>query len=56
VRAARASFREGATDTLRLVDAERVYAEARRETQDLKLDALEASIEALLVLGQELPE
>jgi cobalt-zinc-cadmium efflux system outer membrane protein len=54
VTAARASFREGATDILRLVDAERVYAEARRETQELKLDALEASIEALLVLGQEI--
>jgi outer membrane protein TolC len=52
--AARASFREGGGDVLRLVDAERVYIEAHRDGLDLKLDAIFATIRARLALGQEI--
>jgi cobalt-zinc-cadmium efflux system outer membrane protein len=52
--AARASFREGGSDVLRLVDAERVYIEAHRDGLDLKLDAIFATIRARLALGQEI--
>jgi cobalt-zinc-cadmium efflux system outer membrane protein len=51
--AALSAFREGATDALRLVDAERAHAEARREALELTVDALAASIEARLALGLE---
>lgn len=51
--AARASFREGVSEVLPLVDAERVTAEAVRETLDLAVDARLASLAARLALGQE---
>jgi cobalt-zinc-cadmium efflux system outer membrane protein len=51
--AARASFREGAFDALRLVDAERVWTDARRTELSLQLEAVLASIEARLALGRE---
>jgi cobalt-zinc-cadmium efflux system outer membrane protein len=52
--AARSAFREGATDILLLVDAERVYVDARREAVQLKLDAIAAVLEARLLLGEEI--
>jgi len=52
--AARSAFREGATDILMLVDAERVYVDARREAVQLKLDAIAAALEARLLLGEEI--
>ena len=52
--AARSAFREGATDILLLVDAERVYVDARREAVQLKLDAVAAALEARLLLGEEI--
>jgi outer membrane protein, heavy metal efflux system len=52
--AARTAFREGATDILMLVDAERVYVDARREAVQLKLDAIAAALEARLLLGEEI--
>jgi len=52
--AARSAFREGATDILVLVDAERVYVDARREAVHLKLDAIAAALEARLLLGEEI--
>lgn len=52
--AAIAAFREGAGDMLRLVDAERVYAEARKDALELKLDAVLATVRARLALGEEL--
>ena len=51
--AARAAFREGASEVLPLVDAERVTAEAVRETLDLTVDAVLSSLAARLALGQE---
>lgn len=51
--AARAAFVEGAGDLLRLVDAERVHAEAVRETAELRLDALIAFFEARLLAGED---
>jgi cobalt-zinc-cadmium efflux system outer membrane protein len=51
--AARAAFVEGAGDLLRLVDAERVHAEAVREAADLRLDALIAFFEARLLAGED---
>jgi cobalt-zinc-cadmium efflux system outer membrane protein len=52
--AARAAFREGSSNILNLVDAERVYLEARREVLQVKLDALAARIEARVLLGEEI--
>ena len=52
-RAALSTFREGTTDVLRLIDAERVYADVQRATVDLRLDALQATIEARFALGEE---
>jgi outer membrane protein, heavy metal efflux system len=52
--AAQAAFREGATNILSLVDAERVYLEARREALLIRLDALAAAIEARVLLGEEI--
>ena len=52
-RAARASLREGAGDVLRLLDAERVYGDARREANDLKLEAALAHARARLALGED---
>jgi cobalt-zinc-cadmium efflux system outer membrane protein len=51
--AARATFREGATDVLKLVDAERVYADLRREALALQMDASIAALDAYFALGQE---
>ena len=52
--AARASFREGSSDVLRLVDAERVYIDAHRDGLDLKLEAILATLRARLAIGQEI--
>jgi cobalt-zinc-cadmium efflux system outer membrane protein len=49
----RVSFREGASDMLRLLDAERVYAEARSAALILKHDAFLAALEVRLLLGEE---
>ena len=54
-RAARTSFREGAGDVLRLLDAERVFGDARREALNLKLEAALAQVRARLALGEEWP-
>ena len=51
--AAQAMFREGATDVLKLVDAERIYADVRREALSLAIDAYVAAIEARFALAQE---
>jgi len=52
-RAARAAFREGAADVLKLIDAERVFADVHRAAIDLRLDALVTTIEARFALGEE---
>jgi cobalt-zinc-cadmium efflux system outer membrane protein len=52
-RAARASFREGAADVLKLIDAERVYADVQRAAIELRLDALLATLEARFAVGEE---
>jgi len=51
--AALASFREGVADVLRVVDAERIYSEARREALDLTVEAFVAISRARLAAGQE---
>jgi|RhiMethySRZTD1v2_1073278.scaffolds.fasta_scaffold194600_2 outer membrane protein, heavy metal efflux system len=54
--AARSAFREGAANILQLIDAERVYTDARRTVLDLKFDAYAAAFEARLVVdGKERP-
>ena len=52
-RAALAAFREGAADVMKLIDAERVYAEVHRAAIELRLDALQTTIEARFALGEE---
>jgi outer membrane protein TolC len=52
-RSALAAFREGATDVLRVVDAERTNIEARREALDLTVEAFLASGRARLAAGLE---
>ena len=52
--AARAAFREGAADVVRLLDAERVFTDVRRAALELRLDALAAALEARLAVGEEL--
>ena len=52
-RATLAAFREGTADVLKLIDAERVYADVHRAAIDLRLDALQATLEARFVLGEE---
>lgn len=52
--AARAAFREGTADVLKLIDAERVYGDVRRAAIELRLEALAASLEARLAVGLEL--
>ncbi len=52
--AARAAFESGAGDLLRLVDAERVYADARIAVNDLSVDALLAALDARLALAEEM--
>jgi cobalt-zinc-cadmium efflux system outer membrane protein len=51
--AALAAFREGSTDVLKVIDAERVYTDVRRAAVDLRLDALLTTIEARFALGEE---
>lgn len=51
--AALATFREGTADVLKLIDAERVYADVRRTALELRLEALAATLEARLALGEE---
>jgi cobalt-zinc-cadmium efflux system outer membrane protein len=50
--AARASFREGTVDVLKLIDAERVYAEVGRVALDLRLEAIASAIDARIALGE----
>lgn len=52
--AARAAFTSGAGDLLRLVDAERVFADAEMAVSDLALDAAQAAFDARLAMGKEL--
>jgi cobalt-zinc-cadmium efflux system outer membrane protein len=52
--AARSAFESGAGDLLRLVDAERVYADSRMVVNDLSIDALLAALEARLALAEEM--
>ncbi|MCL4821021.1 MAG: TolC family protein [Vicinamibacteria bacterium] len=52
-RSALAAFREGASDVLRVVDAERTNTEARREALDLTVEAFLASGRARLAAGLE---
>jgi cobalt-zinc-cadmium efflux system outer membrane protein len=47
------AFSEGAVDVLRVVDAERTHAEARREALDLTVEAFLASCRARLAAGLE---
>jgi cobalt-zinc-cadmium efflux system outer membrane protein len=51
--AALAAFREGGTDVLKVIDAERVYTDVRRAAAGLRLDALLTTIEARFALGEE---
>ncbi len=51
--AARAAFATGALDVLRLVDAERVFADAALIAIDLETDAVTAAIEARLAAGED---
>jgi cobalt-zinc-cadmium efflux system outer membrane protein len=51
--AARSAFESGAGDLLRLVDAERVYADTRTAVNELSLDAVLASIEVRLALAED---
>lgn len=51
--AARVAFEEGAVDVLKLIDAERVYADVNRIVLDLQLEAASAAIEARIALGEE---
>jgi cobalt-zinc-cadmium efflux system outer membrane protein len=50
---ARAAFREGSSDVLKLIDAERVYADVRRAAIDLRLDAFAVTVAARFALGEE---
>jgi cobalt-zinc-cadmium efflux system outer membrane protein len=52
-RAARAAFREGASDVLKLIDAERVYTDVRRVAIEVRLDALFTALEARFAIGEE---
>jgi cobalt-zinc-cadmium efflux system outer membrane protein len=51
--AARAAFREGTFDVLRVLDAERAWTEARHRALVLRLDATLAALRARIALGQE---
>jgi cobalt-zinc-cadmium efflux system outer membrane protein len=50
---ARAAFREGTVDVLKLIDAERVYGDVRRVALDLQLEAIGSTIEARIALGED---
>ena len=51
--AARSAYLEGGGDILRLVDAERGYAEAAADALNLRMDALRALTHARLAVGEE---
>ncbi len=51
--AARAAFQTGALDVMRLLDAERIHADAALVVLDLDLDAVAAAIAARLAAGEE---
>jgi cobalt-zinc-cadmium efflux system outer membrane protein len=51
--AARSAFKEGGTDLMRVIDAERVYGDVQRAAVDLRLDAVVAAIEARFAAGEE---
>jgi cobalt-zinc-cadmium efflux system outer membrane protein len=51
--AARAAFTAGAIDVLRLLDAERVHAEAAAVSLDIAIDAVAAAIDARVAAGEE---
>ena len=51
--AALATFREGTADVLKLIDAERVFADVRRAALELRLEALNTTLEARFALGLE---
>ncbi len=53
LRSALAAFREGATDVLRVVDAERTHTDARREALEVTVEAFLASCRARLAAGLE---
>ncbi len=52
--AARTSYSEGAANIVAMVDADRVYLDARREVLQVKLDALAAAFEARVLAGEEI--
>ena len=52
--AARTSYGEGAANIVAMVDADRVYLDARREVLQVKLDALAAAFEARVLAGEEI--
>jgi outer membrane protein, heavy metal efflux system len=52
--AARTSYAEGAANIVAMVDADRVYLDARREALQVKLDALAAAFEARVLAGEEI--
>ena len=52
--AALAAFREGTADVMKLIDAERVYADVNRAAIELRLDALLTTLEARFALGEEM--
>ncbi|MFP5487849.1 MAG: hypothetical protein ACLGHQ_06040, partial [Acidimicrobiia bacterium] len=54
-RAARSAFREGDADLVRLLDAERLVADAQLDALSLTLDALQAALQARVLLGLPLP-
>lgn len=54
-RAARTSFREGAGDVLRYLDAERVHADAARAAIDVRVGAAMAAIRARVAAGEVWP-
>jgi hypothetical protein len=51
--AAHVAFDEGAVDVLRVIDAERVYADVTRIALDLRLEATSTAIEARIALGED---
>ncbi|MEW6273404.1 MAG: TolC family protein [Thermodesulfobacteriota bacterium] len=52
--AARSAFREGGANILQLVDAERLYTEARKQALDLRLEAIVRSYEAQVAVAGRL--
>ena len=51
--AASVAFREGASDVLRFLDAQRLFLDARREALDLTADAILSAADVRLSLGEE---